>query len=346
MNEVGLNPLSESMASVVGEEKSVDLLDTAGAKLSAARQQLGLSLEQAAEQLKLSHRQLLAIESNDFDKLPKMVIVRGFVRSYAKLLRVDPAPIIACLPGEASLADLDTDLRPTLATPFLESKSHFLGRSESHNKKYMFGAGILAMAALLFVLGQHFEQSEAFKSIFTHSDVVKPSVEQVAASLPLTDSATPAESQSDVFPPDVVVQASTVLERVAASESTSTLAASPVVLPSVSEVKPAPANVGGAVVPLTNSASKHEVASGTDVQAGNNKLRLTFRQDSWVQVKKESGEVVTSHLAKAGTEEFFDVKEPVQVRLGNAHGVDATLRGAALEIVPPKDTNVVNLSVK
>ncbi len=346
MNEVGLNPLSESIASGLSEEKPVDLLDTAGAKLSAARQQLGLSLEQVAEQLKLSHRQVLAIESNEFDKLPKMVIVRGFVRSYAKLLRVDPAPIVACLPGEMSSADLDTDLRPTLATPFLESKSHFLGRTENHNKKYMFGAGVLAVAALLFVLVQQFEHSEIFKSLFARSDVVKPAVEQVAASLPVADSASPADSPSDAFPPDAAAQSSTVLERVAASEVVPTPATSPVAPLSVQEVKPPQANALAPANPVASSASKSVIGSVADAQSGNNKLRLTFRQDSWLQVKKESGEVVTSHLARAGTEEFFDVKEPVQVRLGNAHGVDATLRGAALEIAPPKDTNVVNLSVK
>ena len=51
-------------------------------------------------------------------------------------------------------------------------------------------------------------------------------------------------------------------------------------------------------------------------------------------------------MAKAGTEEFFDVKDALQLRLGNAHGVDAWVRGAVLDIVPPKDTNVINLTVK
>lgn len=341
MNEVGLNPLSESIETGIDEEKSVVRLDTAGAKLSAARQELGLSLEQVAEQLKLSHRQVVAMENNEFDKLPKMVIVRGFVRSYAKLLRVDPAPIIACLPGETGSVDLDTDLRPTLATPFLESKSHFLGRAENHNNKYMVGAGFLAVAALLFVLLQHFENSEPFKYLFAHADVAKPDVEQTAASLPQSGVASQAEAQSDVFPPDPVAQTSTVVERAAASE----VAVAPVVAPA-QEVRAAQSSAPVLPNPAAAPVSTPAVASNVDALTGNNKLRLTFRQDSWLQIKKETGEIVTSHLAKAGTEEFFDVKEPVQLRLGNAHGVDATLRGVALDIAPPKDTNVVNLSVK
>jgi cytoskeleton protein RodZ len=81
------------------------------------------------------------------------------------------------------------------------------------------------------------------------------------------------------------------------------------------------------------------------VAAGNDKLRLKFRQDSWVQVKKENGTVLTSHLLM-GTEEVFEVKETLQLRLGNAAGVDASLRGNAMDITTGKDSNVVNLIVK
>ena len=75
-------------------------------------------------------------------------------------------------------------------------------------------------------------------------------------------------------------------------------------------------------------------------------LRLKFRQDSWIQLKTAAGIVITENVAKAGTEETFEIKEPLQLKIGNAAGVDAWARGNALEIVPAKDTNVVNLNVK
>ncbi len=73
---------------------------------------------------------------------------------------------------------------------------------------------------------------------------------------------------------------------------------------------------------------------------------LKFKQDSWIQVKTESGLVLSSHLARAGTQESFSVKQALQVKIGNAAGVDASLRGAALPISPEKGSNVANLSVK
>jgi len=336
MSEVGLNLSPDLTSSDVGEVKPITVVATAGARLSAARQELGMTLEQVADQLKLSYRQVQAIESDEFEKLPKMVIVRGFIRSYAKLLKIDPVPVIACLPSEKIGFELDTDLRPTLATPFLESRTPFLGRADN-NKKYILGAVFLAFAALLFIIAQHFEQSDYFKGLFTHSDQVKPVIDPITVSLPQAASSVSADASDEAFPPDSSAQGGTVIER--AARSSPEVVDNQSVLASSVEVKKTPPI-------LATGASSTALSPIADVKQGNNQLHLKFRQDSWLQVKKETGELVTSHLAKAGTEEFFDMKDALQLRIGNAHGVDAWVRGAVLDIVPPKDTNVVNLNVK
>jgi cytoskeleton protein RodZ len=73
---------------------------------------------------------------------------------------------------------------------------------------------------------------------------------------------------------------------------------------------------------------------------------LKFRQDSWVQVKTEAGTILSSHLAKAGTEEAFSVKQVLYVKLGNAAGVDAILRGSPMTVTSERGNNVANLVVK
>ena len=108
----------------------------------------------------------------------------------------------------------------------------------------------------------------------------------------------------------------------------------------------APVAAAAAPVSVPSLSTPLVVASPATAETGNNQLKLKFKQDSWIQVKRENGTVVTSHLAKAGTEEFFDMKEALQVRIGNAAGVEGWLRGNAMGIVPGKDSNVVNLNVK
>jgi cytoskeleton protein RodZ len=66
-----------------------------GAELARARQDAGLSLEEAARQLRFAPRQLEALERGDLQRLPGGAAVRGMVRSYARLLRLDPEALVA-----------------------------------------------------------------------------------------------------------------------------------------------------------------------------------------------------------------------------------------------------------
>jgi cytoskeleton protein RodZ len=67
---------------------------SAGAVLAAAREELNLSVAEVARHLKLSPAQVEALEEGAYDRLPGRVFVRGFLRNYAKLLGVDPQPLL------------------------------------------------------------------------------------------------------------------------------------------------------------------------------------------------------------------------------------------------------------
>lgn len=60
-----------------------------GGLLAAAREKAGMSIEAAASQLRLSVRQVQALEADDASALPAPTFVRGFIRNYAKLLALD-----------------------------------------------------------------------------------------------------------------------------------------------------------------------------------------------------------------------------------------------------------------
>lgn len=80
--------MSESMEDV---EQSAEISSVAsvGKMLMAARERAGLTIEEAASQLRLSVRQVNALEADDSSALPAPTFVRGFIRNYAKLLGVD-----------------------------------------------------------------------------------------------------------------------------------------------------------------------------------------------------------------------------------------------------------------
>jgi cytoskeletal protein RodZ len=65
-----------------------------GAGLREAREQQGLSVEQAAATTRIAARHLRALEEERFERLPEPVYVRGFLREYALFLGLRPQPFL------------------------------------------------------------------------------------------------------------------------------------------------------------------------------------------------------------------------------------------------------------
>ena len=85
--------MTESVISGIGQE------------LAAAREARGLALADVAQQLKFAPRQLEALEQERFEALPGATFARGMVRSYARLLKLDPEPLLARIAGRCEVPD-------------------------------------------------------------------------------------------------------------------------------------------------------------------------------------------------------------------------------------------------
>ena len=81
---------------------------SAGALLHAAREAAGMTIDAVAQQLKLAPRQVRAIEEGDFTHLPGRTFVRGFIRNYARLLRLDAETVLGALPAGTASPNLDS----------------------------------------------------------------------------------------------------------------------------------------------------------------------------------------------------------------------------------------------
>jgi cytoskeleton protein RodZ len=75
-----------------------------GAQLRAAREAAGLTIDEVAAQLRLVPRQIESLEQERFDRLPGPTIARGMVRNYARLLKLDPDPLVERMAPPAAKA--------------------------------------------------------------------------------------------------------------------------------------------------------------------------------------------------------------------------------------------------
>lgn len=112
-------------------ENNIDPVDAAvpddaampsvGFQLRAGRERLGMSIEDVVAKIKLAPRQIVALEADDFQALPETTFLRGFVRSYAKLLQLEVQPLLDALPG-AQVAKVIVDMQKVEA-PFPSEKT-------------------------------------------------------------------------------------------------------------------------------------------------------------------------------------------------------------------------------
>ncbi|HWV12473.1 MAG TPA: helix-turn-helix transcriptional regulator, partial [Sphingobium sp.] len=78
-----------------GAQASDEQSSTPGAKLRAAREAQGLSMQDVATRTRIAQRQLEAIERDDYSALPGIPYAVGFARAYARAVDLDEVAIAA-----------------------------------------------------------------------------------------------------------------------------------------------------------------------------------------------------------------------------------------------------------
>jgi len=99
-------------------ESHDESFESAGAVLLGERRRQSLSVGDVSRHLKLSVRQVEALENDDFKVFGGPVFVHGFLRNYAKLLGLDPGKLIeaadrALMPHEESEAGVKSTAMPS-----------------------------------------------------------------------------------------------------------------------------------------------------------------------------------------------------------------------------------------
>lgn len=94
-----MQPQSEDSAQRADSARAI------GEALGDRRRSVGLTIDDLALKLKFMPRQLEALEAGRFDRLPGASFTRGIIRSYARALELDPEPLLARLPAQASSVD-------------------------------------------------------------------------------------------------------------------------------------------------------------------------------------------------------------------------------------------------
>ncbi len=323
-----------------------------GQVLAAQREAMGWTVEQVADQLKLAVRQVVALEAGDYASLPSPAVTRGFVRAYAKLVRVDPAPLVAQIaidtPGQAEVNNAALR-RPTPAS-FSQAKF------PSHGKRSALPLGWIAAAVAVVAVGAgawHFGLIPGSQHAETTAAAPAAAVPAAAAdthgsatetlqnpSVPLISVPGPASAGGDAGSATAPAAAQGAVVNAPATTATG----APPAAGSTAQLSAPPANPVQAQSPAQAAAASPAPAAAAPAAAGT--LVFTVREDAWIEVKPaKGGTAMIKRLVRAGSTETVNVDQPVRVIVGNPGAVSASLRGApvALPLVPGKTYSLVNV---
>ena len=294
--------------------------------LRVARQLAGLSQEDIASKLKLSPRQIAAIETGDWSALPERTFTRGFMRNYARLVGVDPDSL--GLDQVASQPHAPNQLKPTPAA--IGEIVQEADRNGFSAARWVVPAVLIAalVIGVLYVQGHKWFGWDPSKFLSTSATpIVKSAVVLKAESGEKTDAVmltlNAASTASAASPP--------------ATPSTSSGA---VIAPNVSP------RAAGTITP--------EIAAPTLVQAlpspapvpaaGEKRISLSFKGKSWTEVRSK-GDVIFSETAVPGTREFNGAV-PLSFTVGNAGNVVVTIDGKPFDMTELTRNDVARFRVE
>jgi|GEM_PF-477467 len=100
----------------IGPDKTTDIAGEPGSSLLRARTAAGLHVEDVARKLHLSPRQVVALEGNNFEHLPGATYVKGYLRNYARLLDLQPEPLLAAY-SKHIVPRKSSEIAPSLSQP-------------------------------------------------------------------------------------------------------------------------------------------------------------------------------------------------------------------------------------
>jgi cytoskeleton protein RodZ len=305
-------------------------------------------VEQVADQLKLAVRQVVAIEAGDYASLPPAAVVRGFVRAYAKVLRLDPVPLVAMIPLDTPVVSDSAAVHARREKAASMAQVRF--SSGGARRRLPWGAigGVIAAVAIGVAVWQFAPMAGSFGSHPADQGATTVLPPPAAASGNVTELPSPVTGAAG--PATAAAGAAKPADQVGSLQNPSVplISVPPQSQPSgagaagtpAAPATPANAPTAPAASPPTAAApaTAAPAAAAAASSAGGDTLVLAVKEDSWIEVRRAKGRPLLSKLVKAGSTETVEIKEPVTLVVGKAAGVQATLRGAPLPLTPTNGT--------
>jgi cytoskeleton protein RodZ len=288
--------------------------DSAGALIRRARDQAQLSREQLAARVNLLTNQVVALENDNYERLPGPMFVRGYLRNIARVLTINEAELLAAWQQVAAVEAAPQ--RPVKAIDPHAMRPISLERAGSMRRHW----GLVAAAVVIAGLWGWQQQRE----------------HEASRALSLTP--TVADGENSALPGGIE-------DALSGNEATR-------LMDSVELLSVAKPEVA-ANAPVTAPSSGNQATAEQQLAAGDGKvitatgdqLSLRFSADCWVEIKDRDNRVLVASLKHANEKLQLEGRGPFRVLLGFAPGVEMAYNGTPVNIEVPQGSRSTRLIV-
>lgn len=329
-----------------------------GAQLKKARENANRSLEDVAHEMHMKVWQLDELENDNYDKLAGSVFVQGYIRTYARLLDIDSAPLLEAFasqkvdeprwemhppieeaPGKSIwLAVFTALVSAGLVAAFVVwlNANGYLGTSFGFQKTETEVASEMLLGTALPV-AQLEEKTDGERQLLLPNQTVgeEGTVSEASDTVdvaPENKSVSPSEEpgESKILDAEPAV-ATSIESQDKVNETTSSIVEAATAVPEEKATDSTPIEKPiEKMAPLRTTPSK----SNSVIEAGVGVVSLSCEEDSWVEVRDANGKLLIHGLRKAGFAAEIDGKAPYQVFLGNAPGVTIEVGDDVFDTTP------------
>ncbi|MCA6967125.1 cytoskeleton protein RodZ [Pectobacterium carotovorum] len=300
-----------------------------GERLREARERLGLTQQTIAERLCLKITTVRDIEDGTTPADLAPTFLRGYIRSYAKLVH---------LPEDELLPSVDKQAIPkTISVSPMQSFS--LKKSRKKRDGWLMTITWLVVLVVLGLTGawwwqNHQAQQAEINSMVDHASSIQAQTE--GQSVPLMDN---GAAQETATPGSAPAPASTPVDLSATGAETPSTPSS-VSTPSAAPSSQSPSHANAAQPQTAGNvllgAGAVALAAGTVAEANPvsaaHALVMTFTADCWLEVTDASGKKLFSGMQRNGGTLNLDGQSPYKLKIGAPAAVQIQFQGKPVDL--------------
>ncbi len=367
---------NQTQATDPNDQNVVEFGDSPGRRLRVQRQSRGLTVERIAAQLHLKPEIVEALEQDRFDLLPDPVFITGYLRNYARMLGLDPIPLIAAYQAHAGTPKSIEPTRPMPGANLDSGGTRFLVRLVSLG----LAAAVIAVIALWWhdrpevspeLNPATAELDPDVAALAPDARSIDGSASEVAQETPDTTTGPADRSDRDRVampeshepPISDKAEAEPGPEQARAADTSPTSERRPDTASSVLETAPpepieptsarttTPAPSPGATPEPAQTPTDPVVAPAVpapeqaQAQAATKGIVLEFTGPSWLEVRDAAGQRIIAGEMKAGDRREVTGQAPLRFTVGRVNNSSMTVDGKRFDLEGRSRGNVARFSL-